>query len=136
MWGEPSHQEWRKEIEAGQLIGPRMMIGTAIIDGPNPYWRGSISVANEAQARQAVDKAKREAADFVKVYQFLPRDLYLDIADESNKQGIPFEGHVPISVTAEQASRGSEELRAFGRSAAGLLNSEYRTIESRPGRLG
>jgi tetratricopeptide (TPR) repeat protein len=104
MWGDPEHSQWRKQIDDGQLLGPRMMIGSAIIDGPNPYWRGSISVANETQARQAVDEAKRDGADFVKIYQFLPRDLYLDIADEAKKQAIPFAGHVPISVTAEEAS--------------------------------
>jgi imidazolonepropionase-like amidohydrolase len=109
MWGDPEHWQWRKQIDDGQLLGPRMMIGSAIIDGPNPYWRGSISVANEAQARQAVDEAKRDGADFVKVYQFLPRDLYLDIADEAKKQAIPFAGHVPISVTAEEASEAGQK---------------------------
>lgn len=104
MWGDPDHWQWRKQIDDGQLLGPRMMIGSAIIDGPNPYWRGSISVANEAQARRVVDEAKRNGADFVKIYQFLPRDLYLDIADEAKKRAIPFAGHVPISVTAEEAS--------------------------------
>jgi hypothetical protein len=126
MWGDPEHSQWRKQIDDGQLLGPRMMIGSAIIDGPNPYWHGSISVANETQARQAVDEAKRDGADFVKIYQFLPRDLYLDIADEAKKQAIPFAGHVPISVTAEEASfAGQKKLRASGWSAARLLNSEH-----------
>jgi cytosine/adenosine deaminase-related metal-dependent hydrolase len=109
MWGQPEHQEWRKDIEAGRLLGPRMMIGSAIVDGPNPYWRGSISVANEAQARQAVAEAKRGGADFLKIYQFLPRDLYFDIADESKKEGISFEGHLPITVSAEEGSRAGQK---------------------------
>jgi hypothetical protein len=62
-------------------------------------------VATEAQARQAVDMSKRYGADFIKVYQFLPRDLYFDIADEAKKEGIPFEGHLPVTVTAEEGSR-------------------------------
>ncbi len=109
MWGDPKHHEWRKDIEAGRLPGPRMMIGSAIVDGPNPYWPGSISVSSEAQARQAVADAKREGADFVKVYQLLPRDLYFDIADESKKEGIPFEGHLPVTVTAEEGSRAGQK---------------------------
>jgi cytosine/adenosine deaminase-related metal-dependent hydrolase len=109
MWGNPEHRQWRRDIEAGRLLGPRMMIGSAIVDGPNPYWRASISVSNEAQARQAVADAKREGADFVKIYQFLPRDLYFDIADESKKEGIPFEGHLPVTVTAEEGSRAGQK---------------------------
>lgn len=109
MWGFPLSHEWRKAIEAGQMIGPHMLIASSIVDGPVPVWSGSISVANEAQARQAVIKAKQDGADFVKVYPWLPRDLYFDIADETKKQGIPFEGHVPWSVSAEDASRAGQK---------------------------
>jgi imidazolonepropionase-like amidohydrolase len=109
MWGDPEDYAWRKEIEAGRLSGPRMVIASPIIDGPKPYWRGSISVSNEAQARQAVDKAKADGADFVKVYQFLPRDLYFAIADEAKKRGIPFAGHVPIDVSAVEASNAGQK---------------------------
>jgi hypothetical protein len=34
----------------------------------------------------------------------LPRDAYFAIADEARKRGIPFVGHVPISVTVAEAS--------------------------------
>jgi imidazolonepropionase-like amidohydrolase len=43
-------------------------------------------------------------ADFVKVYNKLPREAYLSIADEAKKQGLPFVGHVPESVSADEAS--------------------------------
>ena len=109
MWGDPEDYEWRKQIGAGQLFGPRMVIASPIVDGPKPYWRGSISVSSEAQARQVVDKVKANGADFVKVYQFLPRDLYFAIADEAKKQGIPFAGHVPIDVSAVEASNAGQK---------------------------
>ncbi len=98
MWGSPEHYEWRKEIEDGELLGPRLVIASAIVDGPAPYWPGSISVSNEARARQVVVEIKKQGADFVKVYQGLPRNTYFAIADESKKEGIPFEGHVPLTV--------------------------------------
>lgn len=109
MWGDPQHHEWRRQIESGTLLGPRMKIASPMIDGPKPYWPGSVSVANEAQARQAVAVSKKFGADFVKVYQFLPRDLYFDIADEARKEGIPFEGHLPVTVTAEEGSRAGQK---------------------------
>jgi imidazolonepropionase-like amidohydrolase len=109
MWGDPEDHEWRKAIEAGGLIGPRMIIASPLVDGPKPYWRRSISVSSEAEARQVVIKAKQDGADFVKVYQFLPRDLYFAIADEAKKQGMPFAGHVPISVSAQEASSAGQK---------------------------
>ena len=74
MWGFPMHHQWRKAIEAGQLLGPHMLIASPIVDGPKPFWPGSIAVANASEARQAVIRAKRGGADFIKVYSLLPRD--------------------------------------------------------------
>ena len=104
MWGLLIHHQWREKIEQGTLLGPRMVIASPIVDGPNPFWPGSMAVGNEDDARRAVTKVKLDGADFVKVYSRLPRDAYFAIADEAKKQGIPFEGHVPFSVTAEEAS--------------------------------
>jgi imidazolonepropionase-like amidohydrolase len=110
MSGNALHHEWRKAIEAGTLLGPRMVIASEIVDGPKPLWPGSISVTNAAEGRQAVDKIKQDGVgDFVKVYTFLPRDAYFAIADEARKQGIAFEGHVPLSVTVEEASRAGQK---------------------------
>src|SRR4029077_3572824 len=109
MWGTPTHHEWRQQIEAGSLVGPRLLIASTIVDGPKPVWPGSMTASNEAEGRQAVTKAKQEGADFVKVYSFLPREAYFAIADEAKKQGIAFEGHVPVAVSAEEASRAGQK---------------------------
>ena len=104
MWGMPMHQQWRKEIESGSLRGPRLVIASPIVDGPNPVWGGSVSVRDDPEARQAVSKARLEGADFIKVYSRLTREAYFAIADETKKQGIPFAGHIPQSVTVAEAS--------------------------------
>jgi hypothetical protein len=108
MWGTPLHREWRKEIEQGTLVGPRLVIGSEIVDGPKPFWPGSIIAGNAAEGRQAVSKARQEGADFVKVYSGLPREAYFAIAEEAKMQGIPFEGHVPLSVSVVEASRAGQ----------------------------
>jgi len=131
MWGMPSHHEWRKQIEHGSLLGPRLLIASAIVDGPKPYWPGSDIAGNEAEGRQAVKKAMQDGADFVKVYSFLPREAYFAIADEAKKQGIPCEGHVPIAVSVEEASAAGQKsiehltgaLPACSSRAAGLLTA-------------
>jgi hypothetical protein len=40
----------------------------------------------------------------VTVYDWLRREAYFGIADESHKRGIPFVGHIPFSITAIECS--------------------------------
>src|SRR5215470_12175038 len=108
MWGMPRHHVWRKEFEQGTLLGPRMVIASPIVDGPNPIWPGSIAVGNAAEAREAVRTLKQDGADFIKVYSRLPREAFFAIADEATKLGLPFAGHVPQSVSAAEASEAGQ----------------------------
>jgi hypothetical protein len=61
-------------------------------------------VETAAQGRSVVDELKSQAWDFIKVYDNVPRDAYFAIAGEATKDRIPFVGHVPLSVTALEAS--------------------------------
>jgi imidazolonepropionase-like amidohydrolase len=131
MWGMPLHHEWRKEIEQGTLVGPRLFLASTLVDGPKPFWPGSMTASNDAEGRQAVTRAREDGADFVKVYTGLPREAYFAIAEEAKKQGIPFAGHVPLSVSAEEASQAGQRsiehltgiLPACSSRAAELLKS-------------
>ena len=104
MWGSLLHHQWRAEIEKGSLVGPRLVIASSIIDGPKPIWPNSTAVGTVDDGREAVRKAKREGADFIKVYSLLPRDVFFAIADEAHRVGLPVDGHVPQSVTVSEAS--------------------------------
>jgi hypothetical protein len=103
------HHEWRRRARDGSLIGPRQSVASTIVDGSTPFWRGSIAVGSDADARAAVVDAKKSGADFVKVYQFLARGAYFAIADEAKKQNIPFAGHVPYSVRVTEASEAGQK---------------------------
>lgn len=83
---------------------PRMIACGPIMDGPQPYVPGALSVAGALQARQAVRRLKAEGVDFIKVYSLLPRDAYFAIAEETRAAGLTFAGHLPNSVTPEEAS--------------------------------
>ena len=96
----------RREIADGRLLGPRFVTPGPLIDGPKPAFPdGSIGVASEAEARRVVRLLKGQGADFIKVYNFLPREAYFALADEAKRQGLTLAGHVPLSVTAAEASR-------------------------------
>jgi imidazolonepropionase-like amidohydrolase len=102
-------QQWRKEITAGTLIGPRMVISGPMLDGPQPRFPSSVAIATPEDGRRAVDDLKRRGADFIKLQSLIPRDAVFAIADEARKQDIPFVGHVPDAVRASEASNAGQK---------------------------
>jgi len=104
MAGPPDADAWRAQQASSNELSPAIFLASPILDGPKPFWPGSIAIADEAQGRAAVGQQKERGADFIKVYSRLPRDAFLAIADEARKRGISFAGHVPNSVRASEAS--------------------------------
>jgi imidazolonepropionase-like amidohydrolase len=104
MSGPPDAHAWRAAQAANPNPSPTLYLGSPIVDGPHPVWPDSIVVADEKSARTTVDEQQQRGAQFIKVYSRLPRSAYFAIADEANKRGIPFEGHVPDAVRASEAS--------------------------------
>lgn len=103
MEGAPEYHLWRKEIDGGVLLGPRMVIASQMIGF------GDLSNISEAAAREEVRKAKQEGADFIKVHDNVPRQSYFALIDEARRLSLPVEGHVPTSVTAEEASNAGQK---------------------------
>jgi len=97
-------QDWRNEIEAGRMIGPRILTSGPMLDGPKPRFPSSIAIATPEDARHAVNHLKDRGADFIKLQSLIPRDAVLAIADEAKKQDIAFEGHVPDAMRASEMS--------------------------------
>lgn len=92
-------------VELGRRSpSPAIYLASAIVDGSSPMWPGSIVVKKAADARTTVDAIKASGADFIKVYDGVPRDAYFALAEEAKAQHIDFEGHVPEAITAQEAS--------------------------------
>lgn len=109
MFGAPLHLSWRDRINRGVLLGPRQVVGSPIVDGPNPVWPGSLVVATAEEGRAVVGRIKREGYDFVKVYNRLPRAAYLAIVDEAKRSGLTVEGHVPAAVGVFEATTAGQK---------------------------
>ena len=103
MSGEKDTKARRAELASAPL-SPEIIVGSAIVDGDPPVWPGSIVVKKPDDARHTVDSIKAGGADFVKIYGGVPRDAYFALADEAKKQDIPFAGHLPFAITAQEAS--------------------------------
>ena len=102
-------------------------IASPLIDGPKPVFPGALAVKNEAEGRAAVIQSKKDGADFIKVYEQLPRDAYFGIVDQAKKEGLPFAGHVPFRLrTSEVSDAGQKALSTL----PGFLSKHPRTKRS------
>jgi imidazolonepropionase-like amidohydrolase len=101
--------EWRSQIDAGTILGPRMVISGPMIDGAPLHFPASVPVSTAAEGRKAVGDLKQGGADFIKVQSYIPRDAYFAVAEESKKQGMTFVGHVPDAIRASEASNAGQK---------------------------
>ena len=97
-------RDWQRGIAAGRIVGPRIITSSPMLDGPTPTWVYAVPIADAAAARAAVKTFKARGVDFLKIYSLLPRDAFFALADEAKKARLPFAGHVPITVSALEAS--------------------------------
>jgi imidazolonepropionase-like amidohydrolase len=101
-------KRWRAQIEAGSLLGPRMIIAGPMLDGPTPRFPSSAPVANAADGKRIVAELHAQGVDFIKIQSLIPRDGYFAAADEAKKLGIIFVGHVPDAIRASEASNAGQ----------------------------
>jgi hypothetical protein len=95
----------RQEILQGNILGPRFGAATGrIIDGPGTRVYEAIGIGTAEEARKLVIEYKRQGMDFIKAYDFLPREVYLAIDDEAKRQKISVAGHVPLSMKVTEVS--------------------------------
>jgi len=118
--------EWRKAVSSGRLLGPRIVACGPVIDGPNPANPDhAIPVSTTEEGRVAVDFLKRNGADFIKVYDGVPRGAYFAIVEEAKKQGLTLVGHIPNSVTmAEASNAGQKSVEHLGTFLEGSSTAE------------
>jgi hypothetical protein len=105
-------QRLRREIDAGTQVGPRILaISSFPIDPPFDY------AMTLPQAKGAMEALAERGVDLVKIYNRLTPDGLRMIAEEARRVNLPIAGHVPLRVTAIQASdagfRSIEHARDF-----------------------
>lgn len=94
----------KRAIAAGERPGPRIVGAGRIVDGEQPIWPGSHEVKTAEDGTKVVATAVDEGSEFIKVYSKLSRDAYFAIATECKRRGVAFAGHVPRTVTAQEAA--------------------------------
>lgn len=90
MLGRPSHLMLRDDLASGQRRGPRLVTSGPSLNGNS---------VNGSEHGRALVRAQHAAGyDFVKIHPGLSADEFNAIADQANELGMPFAGHVPVSV--------------------------------------
>ena len=95
MLGQPSHLTLRKDIESGEVLGPRL-----VTSGPSFNGR---SVSSPEQGARMVRDQHAAGYDFLKIHPGMTRDEFEAVAATANELGIPFAGHVPEDVGVPRA---------------------------------
>ncbi|MEX0890729.1 MAG: amidohydrolase family protein [Gemmatimonadota bacterium] len=93
MQGNPAQLELRRRVEAGELIGPRLVLGS-------PQLAGGL----DPDAARTRVRAHAEAGfDLLKIQEGLSVAAYEAIVAEARAQGLNWGGHVPDAVGLERA---------------------------------
>jgi imidazolonepropionase-like amidohydrolase len=109
--------EMRDSTRSGRTLGPRIVASGPSLSqpvGPQPgnalhefgrlnYDKHILRVDTAADGRSVVQLLAQRGVDFIKVHGGVPREAYFAIAQEARRQNLPLVGHVPSSVTFEEA---------------------------------
>lgn len=114
--------EWRREIEAGTRVGPRIKTAGPLLETVanlqrmkreatvEPVAKRRVAVPNAAAAGRIIDSVARLGADFLKMRTVEDEATYLAIADAARKKGLQLTGHAVADLaTTIQAGQRSIE---------------------------
>ena len=119
----------RDSLNRGETLGPEMVTTGAILDG-EPALIPLISqvISTPEAGREAVRKQAELGVNLIKVYSRLEGEGFLAIVDEARKCGLKAVGHIPESVSPQQATGGgldsSEHFFGFEKAIGELLGEK------------
>lgn len=100
--------EIRRQVAAGERLGPTIFTSGNWLDGDPPYRSINTVLRTPADARAEVRREKRLGYDFVKVYVNLSPDVYAEILRTAKAERIPVTGHVPGPVGVDAVLAGGQ----------------------------
>jgi hypothetical protein len=106
------HRDWQARIEAGTLVGPRLLAlaswsvnGAAGIPDAMPAF---YKATTREEGQQLARYFKERGFDFIKVYNNLSREGFLGLSEEARRLGLPFAGHEPGPMSALELSNAGQ----------------------------
>lgn len=131
LWPIADQQVLQARIEAGEVLGPRLILAGAWVDASPGSWPGMFLADTPDEARVVVDRIAAEGWAAVKAYSMLDEATYLALAEAAHDAGLPFVGHVPERVALGTAiDAGQDGMEHFGRVAMACSTVEDAMLES------
>lgn len=91
--------QWRDDVRAGRMFGPRIFTAGRKLEGLHTIWKGTLEIDNEQDLSRALDLLTDWKVDFVKITENTLRGpLFLTSVVEARKRGFKVTGHVPLDV--------------------------------------
>ncbi len=105
-------QQIISQIDAGEIIGPRV-IPCGFIEGDSPYSAaGGFRVKNQQEALDAVDWYAQHGYQQIKIYNSFHPEWVEQTAARAHQYGMRVSGHVPAFMRSEEAIRaGYDEIQ-------------------------
>jgi hypothetical protein len=103
----------KKKYDSNALVGPRVVVMAALIDGPGKYTGPTkLVVDSEDDFRKVLDKVVPLGFEQTKIYSSIRPELVPFIARLSHEHGMRVSGHIPAGMRAEEAVRaGYDEIQ-------------------------
>lgn len=133
-------------IEANPNTTPRLFYAGPLIDGVDRVYKGmepgfpnlSIGIDESSNIRGVVDGLITEGVTFLKSYEMLTRETYLELLAVARENGLRVTGHVPLSIDLEEAIEaglgGMQHVRnmdlACAKDANNLLGKRQNSLEN------
>lgn len=116
LWPIAEQQALQAQIEAGEVLGPRLILSGAWVDASPGSWPGMFLADTPEEARAVVDRIAVEGWAAVKSYSMLDEATYLALAEAARDAGLPRVGHLPERVALGTAiDAGQNGIEHFGR---------------------
>lgn len=93
----------RRELAAGERLGPELIVCGAIVDGRPPVWPFSETCETPDEARAVVERLADAGVDQIKLYSLLRADVYHAAIAAAKARGLTPVGHIPMEVGLDAA---------------------------------
>lgn len=96
-------EHWRTLVSAGLLVGPNILRVGPMLNGES-FNQYQMVLGPPEQAKGVVRTLKFLSMDGLELERRVSRDSYFALMKEAQRERIPVGGHIPLTVTPEEAS--------------------------------
>jgi imidazolonepropionase-like amidohydrolase len=107
MAGAPVHVDLARRVERGEVLGPRLVTASPVVDGMGEdgqtVWPSAQLLVHPEKAEPLVRRYAGQGYRQVKAYTWLRIDALQALGRAAAEAGLPLTGHCPEGVTFEEA---------------------------------